>query len=91
MTGLKRVQVFISSPADVDPEATLIERATGRLAGIWKAHIDLTAKNWAREEHEAIRSFQEDLAAMSAFDIVFGVARKRIWQPFATRVYVPTN
>jgi WD40 repeat protein len=91
MPGPKRIQVFISSPADVDPERKVVDRVIARLASVWKSHIGLTARNWVSEDYEAIRSFQESIAEMKTFDIVFGVVWKRIGSPLRPDMFRRTD
>ena len=81
MPDLPRISVFVSSPSDVMPEREIVERVVARLDGIWGVHVRLGVKRWERDHYEAVRSFQESIGEMAAFDIVLGILWKRLGSP----------
>ena len=78
MADLRRVSVFISSPADVMAERALAERAVARIHDAWKAYVRLEAVRWERGHYEAAKGFQESIGEMTAFDVVIGIVWKRV-------------
>lgn len=70
MPDPKRLQVFISSPSDVDPERVVAERVVGRLDREFSAHATIRAVRWEREPLRATRHFQEEIPSASETDIV---------------------
>ena len=82
-----QVRVFISSPSDMLREREIAERAVARINGIWQRHVRLEAFRWERRHYEAIRSFQESIGEMAAFDVVLGMLWKRIGTPLPPDLY----
>ena len=62
-------------------ERKLVERVVARLDGIWKGHVRLDPKLWERNHYEAVRSFQESIGEMAAFDVVIGILWKKLGSP----------
>lgn len=81
MPDLPRIRVFVSSPSDVEDERKIVERVVVRLDGIWKGHVRLDANLWEHDHYEAVRSFQESIGEMAAFDIVIGIVWKKLGSP----------
>ena len=71
-------RVFISSPSDVKPEREAAERVVRRIGGIYVGHVDIVIGRWEGRFYQATASFQEQIEATSAFDLVVGILWKRI-------------
>src|SRR5260370_931310 len=71
-------RVFLSSPGDVKAEREAAERAVRRIGGIYAAHVDIVVERWEGKFYKATASFQEQIEATSAFDLVVGILWKRI-------------
>ncbi len=78
MPNLRKINVFISSPADVIAERAAVARIVARLDDVWKAHVRLDAVLWESGHYEAAQGFQESIGEMAAFDIVLGIVWKRV-------------
>jgi hypothetical protein len=66
-------RVFLSSPADVQPEREAAERVVRRLGGIYAEHVDLRLERWEPKFYEATRSFQEQIESTAEFDLVIAI------------------
>ena len=84
----RHLRIFLSSPTDVMPEREIAERAVMRLDGIWQAHIRLSVVRWERGFYEAVKSFQEAIGDMAAYDLVIGILWKRIGSKLMRRTYL---
>ena len=82
------LRIFLSSPTDVMPEREIAERAVMRLDGIWQAHVRLSVVRWERGFYEAIKSFQDAIGDMAAYDLVIGILWKRIGSKLPPDVYL---
>lgn len=87
MAELRRIRVFISSPADVMPERAIVERVVARMRDLWKEHVQLEAIRWERKHYDAARSFQEAIGEMAAFDVIVGILWKRVGSPLPPDLY----
>ncbi|NGZ09588.1 MAG: hypothetical protein CV088_09390 [Nitrospira sp. LK70] len=78
MSEPRRINIFLSSPTDVQPEREAAERVVARLGGIYAAYVELSLERWERRYYEASKGFQESIAEMKFFDLVIGILWKRI-------------
>jgi hypothetical protein len=91
MTGRAKVSVFLSSPADVQPEREAAERMVSRLGGVYDAHVELVLERWERRFYEASKGFQEAIAAMETFDLIVGILWKRIGSELPPDRYIRSD
>jgi WD40 repeat protein len=80
---MRRFQIFISSPADVEAERDLAISVIARLDDRWKDHIRLDPYDWRAKSFEAQRDFQQAIAEMHHFDVVVGILWKRMGSELA--------
>src|SRR3954452_3338887 len=78
MSPRPKISIFLSSPTDVQSAREAAERVVARLGGVYDAHVELAVERWERRFYEAVKGFQEAIAAMDAFDLVVGVLWKRL-------------
>ena len=57
MSERPRVHIFLSSPADVQPEREAAERVVSRLGGVYAAHVELVLERWERRFYQASKGF----------------------------------
>jgi len=88
MPSPRPLRVFLSSPVDVMPEREIAERTVMRLDGIWQAHVRLSVVRWERGFYEAVKSFQDAIGDMAAYDLVIGILWKRIGSKLPPDVYL---
>jgi WD40 repeat protein len=86
-SGVPRIRLFISSPADVLPERAIADRVVARLDGLWQSHVRLSSERWERRFYEASISFQAALGTMAGRDVVIGILWKRIGSPLPPDVF----
>jgi hypothetical protein len=75
---LKTVQVFISSPTDVEHERQRAERVVERLNGQYSGVVRLIPIRWEQKFYEARASFQEQIPEASSCDLVIGILWSRL-------------
>lgn len=78
MSEPRKVNIFLSSPTDVQPEREAAERVVARLCGVYAAYVELSLERWERRYYEASKGFQESIAEMKCFDLAIGILWKRI-------------
>ena len=66
----KRLQIFISSPSDVEPERVVAERVVARLDRQFSAHATLQSVRWERKPLRATSHFQKQIPSAADADIV---------------------
>jgi hypothetical protein len=78
MPPISTFRVFLSSPGDVKAEREAAERVVRRIGGIYAAHVEIILERWEGKFYQATASFQEQIEATSAFDLVVVILWKRI-------------
>jgi hypothetical protein len=84
---LRVFRVFLSSPADVQPEREAAERVVHRLGGIYAEHVELRLERWEPKFYEATHSFQEQIESTAAFNLVVAIFWKRIGTELPPNIY----
>jgi hypothetical protein len=77
----KRLQVFISSPADVRPERLIAQRVVQRLDREFAAHFRIDPVLWEREPLVATEHFQTLITPPHETDIVIVILWSRLGVP----------
>jgi hypothetical protein len=80
-------RVFVSSPADVTPEREAFEAVVRRVGGTYASHVDVTYARWEAQFYQATHSFQEQIEATAAFDLVIGIVWKRVGSELDPAIY----
>jgi hypothetical protein len=75
---MRTVQVFISSPADVEHERQRAERVVERLNGQYSGVVRLTPIRWEQRFYEARASFQAQIPQAANCDLVIGILWSRL-------------
>jgi WD40 repeat protein len=79
--------VFVSSPADVAPEREAFEAVVRRVGATYSPHVYVTFTRWEAQFYQATHSFQEQIEATAAFDLVIGIVWKRIGSELDPALY----
>jgi hypothetical protein len=78
------LQVFLSSPGDVQPERRIAEQVVQRLHQEFASHLDLRAVMWEREPLLASHHFQDRITPPHGVDIVVVILWSRLGTPLPT-------
>ena len=78
VSAARSVAIFISSPADVEPERDAARRVIALLDGRWAEHVHLTAYDYREESFNSLDGFQEQVPDVTRYDLVLGILWKRI-------------
>ncbi len=75
---MREINVFISSPADVEHERLRAERVVERLNGQYTGVVRLIPIRWEQKFYEARASFQEQIPEAASCDLVIGIVWSRL-------------
>ena len=75
---MREINVFISSPADVDHERQRSERVIERLNGQYAGLVRLRPIRWEQKFYEAGSTFQEQIPEAANCDLVIGILWSRL-------------
>ena len=75
---VRTIRVFISSPADVQPERVIAERVVQRLARQFSYHLRVEPVRWERQPLRASEHFQDGIVPPRETDIVVVILWSRL-------------
>ena len=75
---MRTVQLFVSSPGDVELERARVERVTERLNGEFWPRVHFQTVRWETKFYSAHKSFQEHIADAATCDVVIGTFWSRL-------------
>jgi tetratricopeptide (TPR) repeat protein/energy-coupling factor transporter ATP-binding protein EcfA2 len=75
---MREINVFVSSPADVDHERQRAERVVERLNGQYAGLVRLIPIRWEQKFYEARTGFQSQIPEASNCDLVIGILWSRL-------------
>jgi tetratricopeptide (TPR) repeat protein len=76
--SMREINVFVSSPADVEHERLRAERVVERLNGQYTGVVRLIPIRWEKKFYEARASFQEQIPEAASCDLVIGILWSRL-------------
>ena len=85
----RALNIFISSPGDVEAERNAARRVIAVLDGRWGEHVRLSAYDYREESFNSLDGFQEQVPDVARYDLVVGIVWKRIGTPLNPAKFPP--